>query len=185
MDLLILLCSIVCVCSAVSDSWTVPRLLCPWNFPGKNTGAGCHFILQGIFPIQRLNIWLLHFLHWQADSLPLITWETSYPLSGYLSHLLGLELLAQWRAGSEFDSHVSTLRVVRFNISVEHRGIWLIKKYLFNLVNPVRYKGFSNDVPPRFWVVPQENLCAEGVRLLTQVGCRLWGRTESDTTEAT
>ena len=25
------------------------RLLCPWNFPGKNTEAGCHFLLQGIF----------------------------------------------------------------------------------------------------------------------------------------
>ena len=23
------------------------RLLCPWNFPGKNTGVGWHFLLQG------------------------------------------------------------------------------------------------------------------------------------------
>jgi len=28
------------------------RLLCPWNFPGKNTGVGCHFLLQGIFLTQ-------------------------------------------------------------------------------------------------------------------------------------
>ena len=28
------------------------RLLCPWDFPGKNTGAGCHFLLQGIFPTR-------------------------------------------------------------------------------------------------------------------------------------
>ena len=48
-----------------------PRLLCPWDFPGKNTGAGCHFLLQGIFPTQGSNLCLLHFLHWQADSLPL------------------------------------------------------------------------------------------------------------------
>ena len=26
------------------------RLLCPWDFPDKNTGMGCHFLLQGIFP---------------------------------------------------------------------------------------------------------------------------------------
>ena len=26
------------------------RLLCPWNFPGRNTGVGYHFLLQGIFP---------------------------------------------------------------------------------------------------------------------------------------
>ena len=23
------------------------RLFCPWDFPGKNTGVGCHFLLQG------------------------------------------------------------------------------------------------------------------------------------------
>ena len=26
------------------------RLLCPWDFPGKNTGVGCHFLLQGFLP---------------------------------------------------------------------------------------------------------------------------------------
>ena len=31
------------------------RLLCPWDFPGKNTGVSCHFFLQGIFPTQRSN----------------------------------------------------------------------------------------------------------------------------------
>ena len=36
------------------------RLLCPWDFPGGNTGVGCHFLLQGIFPTQRLNPSLLH-----------------------------------------------------------------------------------------------------------------------------
>ena len=41
------------------------RLLCPWDFPGKNTGAGCHFLLQGIFLTQGLNLCLLH---WQVDS---------------------------------------------------------------------------------------------------------------------
>ena len=37
-------------------------------FPGKNTGAGCHFILQEIFLTQVSNLCLLH---WQVDSLPL------------------------------------------------------------------------------------------------------------------
>ena len=44
------------------------RLLSPWDFPGKNTGVGCHFPLQGIFLTQGLNPCLLH---WQADALPL------------------------------------------------------------------------------------------------------------------
>ena len=59
--------------SVVSESflspWTVahqaPR---PWNFPGKITGVGCHFLLQGTFPTQGSNLCLLL---WQVDSLPL------------------------------------------------------------------------------------------------------------------
>ena len=43
-----------------------------WNSPGKNTGVGCHFLLQGIFTIQGLNLHLLRLLHWQADSLPVV-----------------------------------------------------------------------------------------------------------------
>ena len=55
----------------VSLSFTVPQslirfmsielvmlsnhLLCPWNFPGRNTGAVCHFLHQGIVPIQGLK----------------------------------------------------------------------------------------------------------------------------------
>ena len=38
-------------------------VLCPWDFPGENTGVGCHFLLQGIFLTQGLNLGLLH---WQG-----------------------------------------------------------------------------------------------------------------------
>ena len=31
------------------------RLHCPWDFPGKNTGVSCHFLLQGIFLTQGSN----------------------------------------------------------------------------------------------------------------------------------
>ena len=47
------------------------RVLCPWDSPGKNTGVGCHALLQGIFLTQGLNPRLLSLLHWQAGSLPL------------------------------------------------------------------------------------------------------------------
>ena len=47
------------------------RLLCPSDFPGKNPGVGCNFLLQGILLTQGLNPPLLCLLHWQADSLPL------------------------------------------------------------------------------------------------------------------
>ena len=51
-------CCLICkLCLTLCD----PRLLCPWDFPGKNTALGCHFLLQGFFLIQgwipRLRRW--------------------------------------------------------------------------------------------------------------------------------
>ena len=40
-----------------------PQLSCPWDFPGKNTGVGCHFLHQGIFPPQGVNPHLMCLLH--------------------------------------------------------------------------------------------------------------------------
>ena len=62
------------MCSVLSDSlWRhglqPTSLLCSWDFPGKNTRVGWHFCLQGIFPIQGLNLHLMHLLNWQANSL--------------------------------------------------------------------------------------------------------------------
>ena len=39
------------------DLWTDQD---PWDSPGKNTGVGCHDILQGIFLTQGWNLQLLH-----------------------------------------------------------------------------------------------------------------------------
>ena len=60
-----------CADSVVPDSgwpqWPQPaRPLWPCDSPGKNTGAGCHFLLQGLFPTQGSNLisstgrWVLH-----------------------------------------------------------------------------------------------------------------------------
>ena len=37
----------------------------PWDFPGKNTGVGCHFLLQEVFPTHRLNPGLPHGWHYR------------------------------------------------------------------------------------------------------------------------
>ena len=52
-------------CSVMSDClWPhglePTRFLHPWDFPGKNTGVGCHFLLQEIFLTQGLNPGLPH-----------------------------------------------------------------------------------------------------------------------------
>ena len=44
----------LCICvhtqlsSTRSDPMEPTRLLCPWDYPSKNTGVGCHFPLQGL-----------------------------------------------------------------------------------------------------------------------------------------
>ena len=54
-----------CSRSVVSDSlrphglWST-ALLRPWDFSGKSTGVGCHFLLQRIFPTQGSNLSLSH-----------------------------------------------------------------------------------------------------------------------------
>ena len=60
-----LLSGVECVCSRSLSCVQLfaapePRLLWPWTFPGKNTGVGCPFLLQGIFPTQGSNPCLLH-----------------------------------------------------------------------------------------------------------------------------
>ena len=57
-----------------------PRLPHPGDSPGKNTGVGCHFLLQGIFLTQGSNPCLLH---WQADSLP-----RRHPVSSYYNSMI-------------------------------------------------------------------------------------------------
>ena len=58
--------------------WTVAHQApLSMDFPGKNTGVGCHFLLQGIFPTQGSN---LRLLHWQASSF------TTEPPGGNLSY---------------------------------------------------------------------------------------------------
>jgi len=41
-------CLLAQLCLTLCNSMDT-KLLCPWNFPGKNTWMGCHFLLQGIF----------------------------------------------------------------------------------------------------------------------------------------
>ena len=54
------------------------RILSPWDFPGKNTGVGCHFLFQGTFPTRGSNPGLphcrktLYHLSYQGSPLPRI-----------------------------------------------------------------------------------------------------------------
>ena len=75
------------VVSNSSTPWTLPTwFLCPWNSPGKNTGVGCHFLLQGIFTMQGSNPGVLHcgqiFYHLSHQGRPVIVKMSSCPNQG-------------------------------------------------------------------------------------------------------
>ena len=94
-------CSHACVLRCVrpfATPWTVaPTLLCPQDYPGNNTSVGCYALLQGIFPTQGLNPYLLRLLHWQANSLLLEPPGKPWMLSQHLNACkLSLWVLGLW-----------------------------------------------------------------------------------------
>ena len=63
-------CSVAQLCLILCDpmDYRLARLLCSWDFLGKNIGVDCHALLQEIFLTQGSKLRLLCLLHWQADS---------------------------------------------------------------------------------------------------------------------
>ena len=67
------MCVCVCMCSVTQLCQTVAcQAPLPMEFSGKNTGVGAISLLQGIFLTEGSNPSLLHLLHCEADSLPLV-----------------------------------------------------------------------------------------------------------------
>ena len=73
------------------------RLLCPWNSPGKNTGVGCHALLQRVFPTQGLNLCPLCLPHQQAGSLPLA--PARKPIQFFRRLWIKVKLLSKYLSG--------------------------------------------------------------------------------------
>ena len=79
------------------------RLLCPWNSPGKNTGAGCHFLLHEIFLTQGLNPRLLpcrqilYRLSYLLEFRSIQTQETWTIISGIVYSILKWSQVFSWR----------------------------------------------------------------------------------------
>ena len=114
------------------------RLLCPWNSPSKNTGVGCHFLLQGIFQTQELNLGVLYYRqilyhlcfqrsHYKVQELSI---STSHSYSGQIFLMI-------------YSSIFSTRKLSRLNsiaIPIEIGLSWLplrLSKTLFGIFNPL------------------------------------------------
>ena len=86
---------------------------CSWDFPGKNTGVGCHVLRQGIFPTQGLNLCLLCPLHWQVDSLQHLLFFFFLPICNGFSYLLGIFLKESIQKTGSFRSWICTFSILR------------------------------------------------------------------------
>ena len=156
------------------------RLLRPWDFPGKRTGVGCHRLLR----FQPLTMYILQGLL-QMIPKPNSIWEE---LERVGSEVLGsnLKLITHYSdlAEKAMAPHSSTLawkipwteepgRLQSMG-SLRVRHDWATSFSLFTFIHWRR----EWQPTPVFW--PGES---QGQWSL--VGCRLWGHTELDTTEAT
>ena len=125
----------MCVCSVTSHSLRPHRLwptwlLCPWDIPGKNIGAGCHFLLQGLFPTQGLNLLLLH---WQADSLPLSHLGSPYwEVDKAIQDLTASESLSLENSPPELLSHINNFPSYQLpEISYQ---TWFVRIFIFSMI---------------------------------------------------
>ena len=87
------------VCLFATPRTVAARLLCPWDFSGKNTGVGCCILLQGIFLTQGSNPHLLCLLHcrkilyhWDSGE----AWGPNSMRTNTISHWTLKELSATW-----------------------------------------------------------------------------------------
>ena len=98
-----------------------PCSFCLWDFPGKNTGVGCHFLLHGIFLTQGSNLCLLH---WQVGSLPL-----SY--QGRPCQLFRCVIKQRY---AWFINKLSILKIFFLSFQQSHKSCFLKSRFLFAFI---------------------------------------------------
>ena len=108
--------------------WTVCRLQAPHGiFPGKNTGTGCHFLLQEIFLTRGSNPCLLCLLHWQADSLPLTPPGKPLGENGYMC--MKVPSLLTWNYHNTVNQLYSNIKFffnfLKKNLTLPKQHRWL------------------------------------------------------------
>ena len=135
--------------------WTVAcQLLCP----GKNTGVGCHALLQGIFPTQRLNpgrfftVWVTREVHeyWMA-SLSLLqssSWRrnwtgVSYVAGGFFTSWATREALINLLRIYLFNLYLLTFTECLLMTSIILGGDWIASvnktNTILSLYDPIFY----------------------------------------------
>ena len=153
-------CSVTQSCSLFCDLMMVcspPRLLCPWSSPGKNTGVGCHFFLQGIFPTQGSNSL---FVHIGRKSLYCwATWEAPNNPSSVQSlsrvQLFATPWIAAHQASLSVTNPQSSLRLTSIESVMPSSHLILCRPLLLPPIPP-SITVFSNESTllmrwPKYW----------------------------------
>ena len=133
--------------------WTVAhQVLLPWDFPGKNTGVGCHFLLQGIFPTRdRTHVWIMsidYVLIMSINSWVLITILMYYECS--CIHVLNSCIANIQCTGRQILYHLPEMYFLQ---------LWM--KLICPLLHPLFLVGISR--------------CLSSTVLTTAVSLRIWG----------
>ena len=179
--------------------WTVPAsFLGPWNFPGKNTGVGCHFHLQRGFPTQGLNSGLPHYRQIlyhlnHRGNIPLWLFEYwEFPHSNHSAIQVSSYTLPVL---SPFLRWQAVLLV--YKLSTPHSSTlawktpWMEEPGRLQSMESLRVGHdwatslslFTFMHWRRKWQPTPVFLPGESQGRGSLVGCCLWGRTELDTTE--
>ena len=135
------------------------RLPCPWDSPGKNTGVGCHFLLQCVKVKSESEV---------AQSCSTLSDPMDCSLPGSSVHGILQARVLEWVP-------LLILLVVCYILLLV-----VVFSYLCLLITLVIIGGWRRKWQPTPVFLPGESQGRRGL-----VGCRLWGRTESDLTEAT
>ena len=142
------------------------RLPRPWDSPGKNTRVGCHFLLQCMKAKSESEV---------AQSCPTLSDPMDCGSRGSSVHgIFQVRVLALGAIAFSELSHQGSLLDHSKCFSYRSQSVLSCSLLLFTLMH------WRRKWHPTLVFLPGES---QGRGSL--VGCRLWGRTESDTTEAT
>ena len=112
----------------------------------------CHFLFQGIFPTQRLNLCLLHLLHWQADYLPLVPLGTRDQMLA--SHIRSMEsylLYILWNSPGQ-NTGVGSFSLLQdiFPIQGLNPGLPHCRRILYQLRHTKEAQEYWSEQPTPF-----------------------------------
>ena len=144
----------------------VPR---PWDSPGKNTGVGCHFLLQCREVKSESEV---------AQSRPSLSNPMDCSLPGSAVHGIFQARVLEWGAIAFFD-------IFAWRIPKTEEPGGLQSMGSLRVGHDKETSLFTSMHWRRKWQPTPVFLPGESQGRGSLVGCRLWGRTESDTTEAT